>query len=371
MIGKYFKALKFLFYNYPTYLILFTTARCNARCRHCFYLDSIDKSNVDSELTLDEYEKISKSLKHVKALIITGGEPTLRDDIPEICRIFYKNNGVQYIAVHTNGFFTDKIGDISKTILNSLQDAYLDVKISIDNIGEKHDYIRSVDGIFSKAKKTIGLIDRMREDYPNLGLGVATVFSSYNSKDIPEVLNFVNEFEVDSFDLNYMRGNVGIEACEDISLEMFEKAINYVNLNKRPSLRSSLPLSSFVWPVKSLVSKYLIGALRNRKMPISCSVAKKKMVVISEDGELRPCEILSQSYGNLRNVKYDIFKLINSSKAKEIQRQIAKGDCYCSWECAIVNSIVHNFSTYPSILKEWLAQRKTFINFVKEETKFK
>ena len=47
----------------------------------------------EKELSLNEIKDISKGFKHIKLLSITGGEPSLRDDLPEIVHIFCKNNG--------------------------------------------------------------------------------------------------------------------------------------------------------------------------------------------------------------------------------------------------------------------------------------
>ena len=45
--------------NYPSYVIFFVTAKCNANCKMCFYKDNMVKvEGVKNELTLEEYEKI-------------------------------------------------------------------------------------------------------------------------------------------------------------------------------------------------------------------------------------------------------------------------------------------------------------------------
>ncbi len=62
----------------PQYLIFFVTDVCNAKCAMCFNppADSIAK---EKELSLEEIEKVAKSMKHLIQLTISGGEPFLRD----------------------------------------------------------------------------------------------------------------------------------------------------------------------------------------------------------------------------------------------------------------------------------------------------
>ncbi len=46
------------------------------------------------------------------------------------------------------------------------------------------------------------------------------------------------------------------------------------------------------------------------------------MLIISERGEVRPCEILNDSLGNLREYNYDMQQLMKSQKVKEMQKWI-------------------------------------------------
>ena len=51
--------------------------------------------------------------------MITGGEPFLRNDVPEICGAFLKNNRTRRISIATNGMLTQKIIESVKTLLKS------------------------------------------------------------------------------------------------------------------------------------------------------------------------------------------------------------------------------------------------------------
>ncbi|MDP8235291.1 MAG: hypothetical protein P9M08_06945, partial [Candidatus Erginobacter occultus] len=72
----------------PIYLVFFITEKCNADCKHCL-LGGIHPGT--DELTIDEIEKVSRSMDDFLFLLPTGGEPFLRKDLPEIVRIFHRN----------------------------------------------------------------------------------------------------------------------------------------------------------------------------------------------------------------------------------------------------------------------------------------
>ncbi|WP_370648792.1 radical SAM protein, partial [uncultured Parabacteroides sp.] len=63
-------------------VFLFVTGRCNAKCAMCFYAGEMDKKEKD--LTFDEIRKVSETAGEFNRLWISGGEPTLREDLPEI-----------------------------------------------------------------------------------------------------------------------------------------------------------------------------------------------------------------------------------------------------------------------------------------------
>lgn len=79
------------------------TARCNNNCRHCYInLPVNDKEAQRKELSLSEIEKIADEAVSLGALwcLITGGEPFLRQDFPEIY-LYLKRKGL-LVSVFTN-----------------------------------------------------------------------------------------------------------------------------------------------------------------------------------------------------------------------------------------------------------------------------
>jgi uncharacterized radical SAM superfamily Fe-S cluster-containing enzyme len=84
---------------------LVITNRCDLHCWYCFFY--AEKAGYIYEPTLDQIREMAKQLKAERpvpgnSVQITGGEPTLRDDLPEIIRIL-REEGVDHIQLNTNG----------------------------------------------------------------------------------------------------------------------------------------------------------------------------------------------------------------------------------------------------------------------------
>jgi len=81
------------------------TNRCDLRCWYCFFYS--EKAGYVYEPTLEQIEEMIKILRAERpvpgnSVQLTGGEPCLRDDLPEIVRII-KKYGVDHVQLNTNG----------------------------------------------------------------------------------------------------------------------------------------------------------------------------------------------------------------------------------------------------------------------------
>ena len=101
----------------PIHLTFFVTRKCNSKCPFCFYLKSSESKVSAEELSLDEIQKVSKSLGSLLWLAFSGGEIYLRDDLVEISKVFYKNNRPAIMLYPTNGLLPELIRDRTEEIL--------------------------------------------------------------------------------------------------------------------------------------------------------------------------------------------------------------------------------------------------------------
>ncbi len=118
---------------------------CNAACEHCSFFNGV-ADNSKKTLTLDECKSVIKQAQDLGVSVINfvGGEPLMREDLPEIIRSVDKN--LATTVMFTNGWELD-------VRVQELCDAGLDgVYISLDSADEeKHDLFRRKKGLYDAA----------------------------------------------------------------------------------------------------------------------------------------------------------------------------------------------------------------------------
>jgi len=154
-------------------LIFFVTGRCNARCRHCFYWRNLGAAHEG--LSLEAIETISRTMPKFSTLLLSGGEPTLRADLPQIVEFFRRNNQIQSVSVPTNGLRFDSIVTIAREISELDADLLVTFNVSIDGFAEVHNYIRGVPGAYDLAMKTLHALRQVASEYDNFRVLVNTV----------------------------------------------------------------------------------------------------------------------------------------------------------------------------------------------------
>ena len=190
---KYYWLTKTFLNPLPSYVIFFITSKCNSRCKFCFYWKNIEENKKKEELTLDEIKKISKNLSHIQYLTISGGEPFLRDDLPEIIKIFASNNNVQFVSIPTNALLSSRTERMFEKILKENPNVFFRIALSLDGIGEDHDEVRGVEGSFKKLLETYALLNDLRKKYTNFNIDVTTVFSKFNQYKVKDIFNYVEK----------------------------------------------------------------------------------------------------------------------------------------------------------------------------------
>ncbi|SFJ29838.1 GTP 3',8-cyclase MoaA [Thermoflavimicrobium dichotomicum] len=113
------------------------TDRCNFRCRYCMPEEIYDKNypflKPDQMLSFDEIARITRIFASmgVKKIRITGGEPLLRKDLPELIHKLYSIQPVQDISLTTNGVLLKKQAPL-------LKEAGLDrINVSLDTLRDE------------------------------------------------------------------------------------------------------------------------------------------------------------------------------------------------------------------------------------------
>jgi len=129
----------------PILLNILVTSVCDMRCTHCFFTEELDdRPRKKLQMKTHEIEKISETLGgNLGVLILAGGEPFTRKDLPEIAQSFYKNNRLESIYIMSNGQIQKRIFPDITRILEECPDLNVTVALGIDGLKAPHEKIRA------------------------------------------------------------------------------------------------------------------------------------------------------------------------------------------------------------------------------------
>ena len=190
--------------------------RCNLTCKHCYSI-SADK-DFPGELSTQQVFAGMDDLKafHVPVLILSGGEPLLREDIFEISKRA-KAMGF-YVGLSTNGTL------ITESNIAAIADVGYDyVGISIDGLRDTHDKFRRRIGAFDESMHGIRLC---RE--AGIKVGMRFTITQDNAHELPDLLQIMEDEQVDKFYLSHLnyagRGNKNRK--DDVVHQMTRQAMD-------------------------------------------------------------------------------------------------------------------------------------------------
>lgn len=341
----------------PIQLTFFVTRKCNAACPWCFYLKSTDAAAAGEELSLEEVDRISRSLGRLLWVAFSGGEVFLRSDIVEISGIFHDRNKPPVMLFPTNGLLPEAIRERTERILKRCPNSAIVVKLSLDGIEGDHDDLRRSPGAFDKAMETYRLLGALRERNPNLELGINTVFLSENQDRMDEIIDFVKNLDTrGSHTISMVRGNLREERYKAVDVEKYRRAIGRLERDLKTGAASIHGFAGArLKAAQDILQRRLIHRtlLADRRL-VPCYSGRLNLV-LTETGDVHPCEILGQSLGNVRDHGYDIRRLLRTGRASEVLGPIAEGACHCTHECSFIMNTLFNPRLYPALFKEYLA----------------
>ena len=363
-LGRFFEPT-----GLPLQLVIFVTGRCNCRCGHCFYGREVERAAPGP--SIEEFAKLAASSGPLLWLSLTGGEPFLRDDLPEIAGLFVEHVGLRHLTIPTNGLAVERILESTERILRLHPRLAVVMFLSLDGPREVHDRLRGVEGCFDRAMETWRGLKELKRRHRRLNLATVTTICGSNSELLPQFFDWLlAELEPDDVVLNMLRGStpdlwegffnlqdyVAFQERKDRALD--EGRLPHFTLNRLGLLAAKERLQ---W-------RLILDILEEQRQVIPC-LGGTLSAVVSETGYLHPCETLMGSpeddplqrehfcrrsavaIGNLAEADWDLRKLWWSKRAEEVRRHIAQGHCWCTYECAWTTSILFNPRCYPDLVR--------------------
>lgn len=183
----------------PTVLIYNCTWVCDARCEMCNNWKHGDRKK---DMTLAELEP---AMTHpfwgaVENLNISGGEPTTRNDLPEMVELFHRTlPRMRKIGINTTGLTPQRAIPMLTRIVDfcGRHDLLLSVRVSLDGIGDIHNQVRHVQHGFDKACRTIDAMQQLAVENSHFQFGIASTIFATNIEDAKNILAWARARKLD------------------------------------------------------------------------------------------------------------------------------------------------------------------------------
>jgi MoaA/NifB/PqqE/SkfB family radical SAM enzyme len=173
----------------PTVLIFNCTWVCDARCEMC---NNWRWGNRKEDVTLEQVDRIMAGdfWHNVENLNVSGGEPTTRNDLPELVELFHARlPRMRKIGINTTGLTPQRAIPMLTRIVEfcGAHNLLLSIRVSIDGIGDVHEQVRNVKRGFDKASQTIEAMQALAARAPHFQFGIASTIFAKNLDDAKNI----------------------------------------------------------------------------------------------------------------------------------------------------------------------------------------
>ncbi len=328
----------------PAYVILFVSDKCWMKCGHCWFNEDWKARELTREpLQFDDYRRLAQSMPRVAFLSITGGEAFHRPDIAELATMFCRTTRVGRYQIPTSGYRVDKIVADTRAMLVANPDVPLRIDVSLDGTREVHDQVRRVRDGFDRALETIAALRALRRDFKHFDVGIITTISSLNQHVLPQMADLIETIQPDGeWMLNIARGDGRDPTAVDVDPRAYRWAHEWVQRRiERSGWRGHSGHLAARWlSAKNAARREIILDTIAGKRPGGGCTAGSAAGVIQSDGTVKACEMIDEPLGNLHDVDFDLRRIWQSPKAREMRHRIQSSRCQCTQECFLSTSML-------------------------------
>ena len=319
------------------YSSIIITYRCNAKCNMCQVWKY--PTEPSEEIGLDVIEKLPDTF----FANITGGEPFIRQDLPQIVDVLRKKT--KRIVISTNGYFTDRIV--------SLCEKYPDIgiRISIEGLPKTNDEIRGVPDGFDRGLRTLLKLRVMGIK----DIGFAMTVQDSNCRDLLPLYHLVKG-------LGYEFATAVVHNSHyfhkwDNKIHDRELVCGELKKLVKEFLCSRKPKDWF----RAYFNWGLINYIYGNKRPLVCDMGKVGFFV-DPYGEVLACNGVDekQAMGNLNTQTWD--EIWNSPQAENVRRMVKD----CGKNCWMVGSAAPAMWQNLKVPVMWIVKNKLKLMLAKE-----
>ncbi len=277
---------------FPSHMLLqwHITNKCNLRCTHC-YQEDCQEPDPDfkalQNILGQFHEFLDTALpsggKPIRGHItVTGGEPFIRPDFPELLDIFHKNRQRYSFAILTNGTLIN--APLAKH-LAALKPRF--IQLSLDGSRETHDHIRGA----GNYDRTVASLKRLTH------AGITTLVSftanKANFHEFKSVVKLSRSIGVSRIWADRLVPIGNGASCRDLVLTP-QDSLEFFTIMRKEQLKTRLHFFSRTEVTMHRALQFLKG----KGTPYHCT-AGDTLLTIMPNGDLYPCRRMPVRVGNL------------------------------------------------------------------------
>ncbi|MBN1782157.1 radical SAM protein [bacterium] len=312
------------FNRWPVLSEIALTYRCNLACRFCYAGCGCRKSDSAGEMDTEQAKTVLGIIRNeaqIPSVSFTGGEPMLRQDLPELIR--HAKSLSMWTNLITNGTL------IPASAAVSLREAGLDsaqISLEAGNAG-LHDRIVQHSGAF---ERTINGLRQLME--AGIRVHTNTTISAMNRTHLKEILDLVQDLGLKKLSMNLlMPAGASLENLDDLLVSYTEIGPIVLDLKERAG---ALDIE-FMWysPTPVCIFNPIVHGLGNK----GCS-ACDGLLSVAPNGDVLPCSSYPEPVGNLLNKNGSFGDLWESSGVRFFRdKQFVHEKCRDCEDLAVCN----------------------------------
>ncbi len=313
------------------------------------------KKKEHNDLTLEEIDKIFNQLPTLDVVRLTGGEPFVRKDFPDIVDLAVKKLKPKLMHITSNGFMNKKIIEFCETRDTSVP---LFMLFSVDGMKDKHNYIRGAEIAWDRVNDCIKKLAPRRKEL-NMQIAVNQTIVDRDGVEQYSRLNDhlrqynINNNVVMAYDASATYDEV--TGGKDIAPKEIGEFFTYGDFTDRDVSRlfDKAGKNLKYYPLSERVSKnYYFKGIRNRLLhnkprPNPFCVALNSHMRLYPDGNVPVCQFNSNTVGNLREQS---FRDVWYSKKAEAFRKWVAGCPGCWAECEILPNAFYSGDIFKHVV---------------------
>lgn len=315
---------------------VFTTYRCNAKCGMCdiWKYPTIVKEEFNPSLL----ERLPERIDRIN---ISGGEPTLREDLDIIVSILQPRTS--HLEISTNGYFPERLEKLAKKFPKLI------FRISIEGLPKQNDELRGLKDGFDRALRSLLLIRRSGVE----NVGFAMTISGRNHHDLLNVyylcsymnIQLANAVVHNSF--YFHKGDNIIDNVDEVTDTMKEFICQLLQ-----SPRSSLRARAKDW-FRAYINLGLLGHIQEKKRPLKCT-AGTDAFFLDPFGRILACNGSASPLvmGDLNEQGFE--EIMRSKQAHQVREMVRK----CERQCWMTGTAVPAMKKNPIQTVCWVLSSK-------------